>query len=84
MTKIGEFDLTSNTIILRDMTDEEMAQQAKDLQEENDRLAKVEEYKIAAATARNNRISAYEKLGLTQAEIDVLVPPLLPEPIAAP
>ena len=39
------------------------------------RLAK-EQSKIEAETARQTKISAYEKLGLTEAEIEALLPTL--------
>ena len=45
------------------------------------RLAK-EQLKIDAETARQIKISAYQKLGLTEAEIEALVP--TPKPLVRP
>ena len=45
------------------------------------RLAK-EQLKIDAETARQTKISAYQKLGLTEAEIEALVP--TPKPLVRP
>lgn len=45
------------------------------------RLAK-EQAKIDAEAARQTKISAYEKLGLTEAEIEALLP--TPKPLARP
>lgn len=82
--KIGEYNSETQEMVLRDMTSEEIAKQIADLQEENNRLAKIEEAKLAETIARENRISAYQKLGLTEVEIAALVPPLPLEPAPAP
>ena len=47
----------------------------------DNRLAK-EQAKIEAETARQTKIAAYEKLGLTEAEIEALLP--TPKPLVRP
>lgn len=72
--KIGEFDALTGEQIIRDATPEEIAAREAEIAqwaiEKQERIAKAEQLK-------SQKIAAYEKLGLTQEEIDALVPPAL-------
>jgi len=69
--KIGIYDGFTGKQIEREATDEEVAQReaeiAFNIKQETDR--KAEEKNL-----RNVKIAAYKKLGLTEAEIEALVP----------
>ena len=73
------YDHTIGETIISEMTNEE---QAKRNVEVATSIAQKEAKKQTEAEARALKISAYEKLGLTEAEIEVLLPtpkpPLLP------
>jgi len=58
-------------IIVRELTNDEQA--IRDA-EKADWVAEKEQEKLEAAQLRQTKISAYEKLGLTEAEIEALLP----------
>jgi len=59
--------------IVREMTDEEQAKRDAQVVANLEAIALKKQAEIEA---RNVKVSAYKKLGLTEAEIDSLVPPL--------
>jgi len=69
--KIGQFDAVTGEQIERDATPEEVAEReaevARFAQEKAERLTK-------EAELRANKISAYQKMGLTADEIEALLP----------
>jgi len=69
--QIGIYNHSTGENIVREMTNEEQAQ--KDAEVEAARIAK-EQAKIEAEQLRETKIAAYEKLGLTEAEIEALLP----------
>lgn len=69
--KIGIYNAQTNEQIVRDATPEEVAAREAEIAEY---LAHKEAQKLAAAELRATKISAYQKLGLTEAEIEALVP----------
>ena len=69
--QIGIYDHNTGENIVRDMTDEEQAQ--RDAEVEATRIAK-EQAELEAKQLRETKIAAYEKLGLTEAEIEALLP----------
>lgn len=69
--KIYIYDHKTGEEIVREMTDEEQAQHNTEVA----RLSAAKAERIAAeAEARATKIAAYQKLGLTEAEIEVLIP----------
>lgn len=74
-TKLIYNGLTGEAII-EELSDAENAELLAEWQKNE---AEVEAAKIAAAELRANKISAYEKLGLTPAEIEALVPTPVPD-----
>lgn len=69
-TKLIYNGLTGEAII-EELSD---AENAELLAEWEKHQTEIEQAKIAAAKLRANKISAYEKLGLTPAEIEALLP----------
>lgn len=69
--KIGIFDAETNEQIVRDATPEEIMAREKEIA---DYLANKEAQKLAEAELRATKIAAYQKLGLTEAEIEALLP----------
>lgn len=68
---IGIYDHNTGETIIREMTDEEQAQRNAEIEAEKIEKAKKEaEIKELKAL----KISAYQKLGLTEAEIEALLP----------
>jgi len=69
---IHKFDASTNEIIEREMTAEELVEyqeyQNEAVAEKQKKISKEEELKSL-------KIAAYQKLGLTQKEIDALLPP---------
>ena len=76
---IGIYDHAIGENIAREMTAEEQAQ--RDAEIEAWQTAK-ENAKLEAEQLRETKISAYEKLGLTEAEIEALLP--TPKPLVKP
>jgi hypothetical protein len=68
---ISRYDHSTGENIVREMTDEEQAQ--RDAEIEATRTAK-EQAELKAKQLREIKIAAYEKLGLTEAEIEALLP----------
>lgn len=68
---IGIYDHTTGENIVREMTNEEQAQRNAEI--EAWKTAK-ENAKLQAEQLRQTKIAAYEKLGLTEAEIEALLP----------
>jgi hypothetical protein len=77
--QIGIYDHTTGENIVREMTTEEKEQ--RDAETKAWQTAK-ENAKLAAEQLRATKISAYEKLGLTEAEIEALLP--TPKPLVKP
>jgi hypothetical protein len=77
--QIGIYDHTTGENIVREMTAQEKAQ--RDAEIEAWQIAK-ENAKQEAEQLRETKIAAYEKLGLTEAEIEALVP--TPKPLVIP
>ncbi len=73
-TKLIYNGLTGETTV-EELSDNEST---KLLEEWNKNQAQIEAEKNAADQLRANKISAYEKLGLTAAEIEALLPTPLP------
>lgn len=76
---IGIYNHTTGENIVREMTNQEQAQRDAEIIEWQ--TAK-EIAKLEAEQLRQTKISAYEKLGLTQAEIEALLP--TPQPLVIP
>jgi len=69
--KVGEFNAETGEQIVRDATPEEVAaKEAEVAQWLADKAAREAE----AAQLRATKISAYQKMGLTEAEIEALLP----------
>lgn len=69
--KIGIYNAETNEQIVRDATPDEVAAREAEIAEY---LERTEAQELAAAQLRATKISAYQKLGLTEEEIEVLVP----------
>jgi hypothetical protein len=65
------YDNITGETIIREMTDEEQAQRNAEVAAY---LAEKQAKEQAEAEARAIKISAYQKLGLTEAEIEALLP----------
>ena len=76
--KIGIYDHATGENIAREMTAEEKAE--RDAEIKSWKKAK-ENAKIEAEQLRATKIAAYEKLGLTEAEIEALLPTPKPLPV---
>jgi hypothetical protein len=76
---IGIYDHTTGENIVREMTTDEQTQ--RDAEIEAWQTAK-ENAKLQAEQLRETKIAAYEKLGLTEAEIEALLP--TPKPLVMP
>jgi hypothetical protein len=80
MVKITIIDATSGEVVERQMNESELANYENNI---NNFIAEQAEQKKAAEELRTAKISAYQKLGLTEAEIEALLPkpiePILPE-----
>ena len=68
---IGIYDHTTGENIVREMTDEEQIARNKQIAIW---AAEKEKTQLEAEQARQTKISAYQKLGLTEAEIEALLP----------
>lgn len=77
--KIGEFNLETNEIVLRNMTAEELAKFNADLEAESIRLAQVEADKLAEEAKKNAAQAKLEALGLSFDDLVALG--ILPKPI---
>lgn len=75
---IGIYDHTTGENIVREMTSQEQAQ--RDAEIVAWQTAK-ENAKLEAEQLRATKIAAYEKLGLTEAEIEALLPTPKPLPV---
>lgn len=75
---IGIYDHSTGENIVREMTDDEQIAR-------NEQIAiwaaEKEKAQLEAEQARQTKISAYEKLGLTEAEIEALLPTSKPASI---
>ena len=69
--KIGIFNAETNEQIVRDATPEEITAREAEIAEY---LANKEEQKLAETELRATKIAAYQKLALTDEEIEALVP----------
>ena len=69
--KIGIFNAETNEQIVRDATPEEVIARETEIAEY---IANKEAQKLAETELRATKIAAYEKLGLTEAEIEALLP----------
>ena len=80
MVKITIIDAKTGEVVERQMNESELANYENNI---NNFIAEQAEQKKAAEELRTAKISAYQKLGLTEAEIEVLLPkpiePILPE-----
>jgi hypothetical protein len=80
MVKITIIDATTGEVVERPMNESELANYENNI---NNFIAEQAEQKKAAEELRTAKISAYQKLGLTEAEIEALLPkpiePILPE-----
>lgn len=75
---IGIYDNTTGENIVREMTAEEKAERNAEI--EAWQTAK-DNAKIEAEQLKATKIAAYKKLGLTEAEIEVLLPTPKPLPV---
>jgi hypothetical protein len=71
MTQLSHYDHSTGIHIQRDMTEAEQAEYNQQIAE--DSIAK-EQAKAEAESLRNTKIGAYKKLGLTDDEIEALLP----------
>lgn len=69
--KIGIFNAETNEQIVRDATPEEIKAREAEIAQY---LANKEAQKLAETEMRATKIAAYQKLGLTEAEIEALLP----------
>lgn len=69
--KIGEFDAITGQQIVRDATPDEIAAREAEVTQW---LADKTVREAEAAQLRATKISAYQKMGLTEAEIEALLP----------
>ena len=69
--KIGIFNAETNKNIVRDATPEEVTARETEIAEY---FANKEAQELEKAQLRATKIAAYEKLGLTEAEIESLLP----------
>lgn len=69
--KIGIFNAETNEQIVRDATPEEITAREAEIAQY---LANKEAQKLAETEMRATKIAAYQKLGLTEAEIEALLP----------
>lgn len=76
--KIGQFDALTGEQIIRDATPEEIAAREAEIAQW---LADKEAKEAAAIELRATKISAYKKLGLSETEIEALLP-ITPPPRA--
>jgi hypothetical protein len=77
MTQLSHYDHLTGIHIQRDMTETEQAEYDQQVAEAS--IAK-EQAKAEAEFLRNTKIEAYKKLGLTDDEIEALLPsPKLPK-----
>lgn len=74
--QIGIYNHSTGENIVRDMTVEENAEREAEIAAHLETKAQRE---IEAQELRTNKISAYQKLGLTEAEIEALLPK--PKPV---
>ena len=73
--KISIYDHLTGETILREMTDEEQAQRDAEVAENESKQAQAE---AEAEALRATKIAAYQKLGLSEAEIEALLPSTKP------
>ena len=71
MVKITIIDATTGEVVERPMNESELANYENNI---NNFIAEQAEQKKAAEELRTAKISAYQKLGLTEAEIEALLP----------
>ena len=71
MVKITIIDATTGEVVERQMNKSELANYENNI---NNFIAEQAEQKKAAEELRTAKISAYQKLGLTEAEIEALLP----------
>jgi hypothetical protein len=76
---LGIYDHKTGENIVRKLTNEEQA--IRNAEIKASQLAK-EQAKLEAEKLRSTKIAAYEKLGLTEAEIEALLP--TPKPLVRP
>lgn len=76
---IGIYDHFLGENVIREMTDQEQAERNAEI--EAWKIAK-ENAKLEAEQLRQTKIAAYQKLGLTEAEIEALLP--TPKPLVKP
>lgn len=76
--QIGIYDHITGENIVREMTLEEQAQRDAEIVAWKTNKAEAE---LEAEQSRETKISAYEKLGLTEAEIEALLPTPKPLPV---
>jgi hypothetical protein len=69
--KIGTFNAETNEQIVRDATPEEIAAREAEIAQY---VANKETKKLAELELRATKIAAYQKLGLTEEEIEALLP----------
>lgn len=69
--KLFIYDHSSGEEVIREMTDEEQAQRDAQVAAW---FAQEAQAKADAEALRQTKVSAYEKLGLTEAEIEALLP----------
>lgn len=69
--KISIYDHLTGETIVREMTDEEQAQRDAEVAENESKQAQAQ---AEAEALRATKIAAYQKLGLTEAEIEALLP----------
>ena len=71
MVKITIIDATTGEVVERQMNESELANYENNI---NNFIAEQAEQKKAAEELRTAKISAYQKLGLTEVEIEALLP----------
>jgi hypothetical protein len=71
MVKITIIDAKTGEVVERQMNESELANYENNI---NNFIAEQAEQKKAAEELRTAKISAYQKLGLTEAEIEALLP----------
>jgi len=74
--QIGIYDHNTGQHIVREMTSDELAQRNVEIEAW---LEAKENAKLEAEQLRATKIAAYEKLGLTEAEIEALLPTPKPD-----
>ena len=76
---IGIYDHTTGENVVREMTTQEKAQRDAEIQAW---LTAKENAKLETEQLRKTKIAAYQKLGLTEVEIEALLP--TPKPLITP